>query len=352
MTLVLHAVARLALPHEHRAAFSRVADALRTDLYSAARTHGESVVVLVTCERFEVYHTERDVHVAARVAAASLRAYGGAVRTDADVVHHLFRVTAGLDSRLAGETHVVGQVRAALGDTAAHGVAHGATAHSLRALFASALRAGRRVRDRSGLGARATTYAEQTVRALRGALDTPLPPATPHGDDAAVRARIAIVGTGALARDVVRALRAAVDARAVRDADLTVVGRHAGRTQALAAMFGVSSMTLDVLHTVPTTFDALVVAVDAAAPIITAETLTVCRVPFIVDLGAAPTVDVPDHLRGTVRVIGLDALGDGALAAATRTHAEALVAHEVARHGHARDHARAHVRDRAMPWAS
>jgi glutamyl-tRNA reductase len=112
---------------------------------------GEAVV-LSTCNRTEVYlaHPAPDA-VAARAHLELARLTGVSQAELApklytlqgeDAARHLFRVAAGLDSLVRGETQILGQVRAAFRDAQAAGQ----TGVILNSLFRRALRAGRRVR--------------------------------------------------------------------------------------------------------------------------------------------------------------------------------------------------------------
>jgi glutamyl-tRNA reductase len=105
---------------------------------------GDECVCLSTCNRTELYVAgpgieERAVGVLEPEAAGSLYR-----RRDDAAARHLFRVTAGLDSRVRGETEILGQVRAAY--------ALGAPGPLLDRLFREALRVGRKVRAQTPVG--------------------------------------------------------------------------------------------------------------------------------------------------------------------------------------------------------
>lgn len=127
------------------------------------RTKGilEETLVLSTCNRSEVYGVKPNGN---RESAHALSAYLSgfhAVRPDMlnpslyhhydhDVVRHLFRVSAGLESLLLGEAEILGQVREAY--LSAH-ESH-ATGPVLNRLFQAALEVGKRVRAETELGTR------------------------------------------------------------------------------------------------------------------------------------------------------------------------------------------------------
>ena len=122
----------------------------------------EGVVVLATCNRFEVYvHAPESASpaevadlVARRVASATGLTPEGVraaltARTGADAARHLLEVASGLDSMVVGEREIAGQVRRALGSARARGTA----SSELERLFGHASRVSRRVESATGLGA-------------------------------------------------------------------------------------------------------------------------------------------------------------------------------------------------------
>jgi glutamyl-tRNA reductase len=114
-----------------------------------AGEEGEAVC-LSTCNRTELYVAGPG---AEERAAGALGDVEGALyrRGDDEAARHLFRVAAGLDSRVRGETEILGQVRAAY--------ALGTPGPLLDRLFREALRVGRKVRTQASLGERAASAA-------------------------------------------------------------------------------------------------------------------------------------------------------------------------------------------------
>jgi glutamyl-tRNA reductase len=107
-----------------------------------AGDEGEAVC-LSTCNRTELYVAGPG---AEERAAGALNDVDGALyrRGDDEAARHLFRVAAGLDSRVRGETEILGQVRAAY--------ALGTPGPLLDRLFREALRVGRKVRAQAPVG--------------------------------------------------------------------------------------------------------------------------------------------------------------------------------------------------------
>jgi glutamyl-tRNA reductase len=118
-----------------------------------AGDEGEAVC-LSTCNRTELYVAgpgleERAAEALGEVEGALYR------RGDDEAARHLFRVAAGLDSRVRGETEILGQVRAAY--------ALGTPGPLLDRLFREALRVGRKVRAQAPVGDPAASAASASA---------------------------------------------------------------------------------------------------------------------------------------------------------------------------------------------
>src|SRR5437867_1802980 len=122
-------------------------------------------VLLSTCNRTEFYLAEADVAVPEAVWAILSERLGGGrsaseygyTRRDRDAVRHLYRVSAGLDAMILGESQIQGQVRDAWETS------KGQAGPVLHRLFQSALLVGARVRSETGLATGAASAPSAAV---------------------------------------------------------------------------------------------------------------------------------------------------------------------------------------------
>lgn len=126
-------------------------------------------VILSTCNRTEIYAISSKGHSAepriidflkdhANIHDTDLSAYSYAYH-DEDVISHLFRVAAGLDSMVVGEFEILGQVSQALETAEQAQMAD----LPLRNFFQSAMRTGRRVRDETLISKNALSVSSVAV---------------------------------------------------------------------------------------------------------------------------------------------------------------------------------------------
>jgi len=122
------------------------------------------VVLLSTCNRTEVYVVEGDADAVPAIWSDFSAILGedvspfGYVRRDRDAVVHLYRVTAGIDSMILGESQIHGQVRDAWERS------RGAAGAVLNRLFQSALMVGGRVRSETSIGRGAASTSSAAVQ--------------------------------------------------------------------------------------------------------------------------------------------------------------------------------------------
>ncbi|MDF1595316.1 MAG: hypothetical protein P1T08_04340 [Acidimicrobiia bacterium] len=152
------------------------------------RAVGVDAFVLATCLRVEVVSVgcDRANRRVLELLYPDADLPAPVVRFDRDVVHHLYRVAAGLDSPIVGEPEVLGQFRTALEMSRSHRAAGG----MFEKLLQSAVRAGRAARKRlpeTGVGSMALVAA----------------------DLAAGAGEVAIFGAGAMAHAAAETLRTA-----------------------------------------------------------------------------------------------------------------------------------------------
>lgn len=137
----------------------------------------EGCIILSTCNRTEIYAAVLDV----KKGLANIKQFMAEclhddlceidnyiyVHTLYDTVHHLFRVAAGLDSMILGETQILGQVRTAYQNACELG----ATNRILNTLFQQAVSVGKRVRTDTEIDRNAVSISYAAVELSRQIFD-------------------------------------------------------------------------------------------------------------------------------------------------------------------------------------
>ena len=215
---------------------------------------GSSALLLSTCNRLELYWTGSDDGyswfqdlVLANGPAMPLNQNHGF-----DAVRHLFRVAAGLDSQILGETEILGQVRRSY--EAARKA--GTTTREMDLIFSAALAAGRRVRRDTLLGRHPSSVASAAVEL------------TANHFEGFGRKRILVLGAGEAAEGVLRSLQQQ-GARGV-----TLLSRHPHKAKTLASAWEADVGPLDELTERLAMADLLLVATASARPVVTATQLS------------------------------------------------------------------------------
>jgi glutamyl-tRNA reductase len=287
---------------------------------------GHEAIVLATCNRTEVYVTGVSAEQALRNGRLALAEVGvgsrlfasGYIHADERAARHLFRVAAGLESIVLGDTHVVAQVREA------HEAARqrGATGPILDRLFEAASGASKRVRAQTTVSTGVTTIAGAAVAAA-ARLAGPL-----------ASRRVLVVGAGAVA--TVAALGAA--SRGCRG--IVVANRSAEPAGDLARRVGGRPAALDTLDETLAGADVIFCATASREFVLTDRHAAACarvaRSRLIFDLALPRDVDPAFRALPGARVLDLDDLTQAVRASASTRRrdlerADAIVCGEAAR---------------------
>jgi len=212
-----------------------------------ARTNLSEAVVLSTCNRTEVYAIAEKFHggyddvrnffVDLSFLPSEDFADHLYVHYDDAAVSHLFRVAAGLDSAVLGESEILGQV----GSAWERARTEGTTGSALNLLFRHALEVGKRVRTETGIGRGITSVAQAAVAMASdrlGSLDG---------------RRVLLLGAGEMAEGMATSLAAAgagdvVVANRTWETAKTLANNVGGRAVRLADL-AAELITADVLLT-------------------------------------------------------------------------------------------------------
>jgi glutamyl-tRNA reductase len=267
------------------------------------REHVTEAVVLSTCNRVEVYAGVSSFHSGVADVSAALAERAGVdpgplaaqlyVHWDADAVAHALRVTAGLDSLVAGETQILGQVREAYA-AAAGADAAGRLLHDL---MQQALRVGKRAHAETGIDAAGrnvvTAALDQATVARSGLAD-----GHPRG--------AVVVGAGSMGALALATLaRSGVTPR-------YIANRDGSRAERLAATYGAEPVELARLAEVMPDVDLVVSATASVGPVLRTEDVaaalaarSAARGPLVICDLAVPR-DVEPATAGLPGVVLID----------------------------------------------
>jgi glutamyl-tRNA reductase len=222
----------------------------------AARTGIAESVVLSTCNRSEMYVVADQVEPAREQLLGFLGEYHHVVRAafaahvferlDAEAVHHLFRVAAGLDSLVIGEPQILGQVKEAWSIASERR----STGPLLNKLFHASFATGKRVRTETSLGEGAVSVsfaAVQLARKIFGKL---------------VGRRVLVIGAGEMGKLTAQHLRA----QGV--GDIAITSRTLAHADALARAVSGTAIPWAEMMTALARSDIIITATGSQQPIL------------------------------------------------------------------------------------
>lgn len=320
---ISHHTAEVALREQFAGSENGATDLLRR---TQNRLGLNELVVLSTCNRVEFYFTSPDATDAFPDQLIPQRPglSNEGIRSslyhffDLQVASHLFRVAAGLDSKVLGEPQILGQVSQAHQEALEAGTA----GNTISRLFQSAVHAGKRVRSETGIGKNPTSIPSIAAQLASERAD-PLP-----------KAHIVLLGAGEMAELSVEALRK----RGARQ--IQVINRTLAGACQLAERWEGEAGALDELATAVQSADLVITSSSAPHLLITKDMVVRAmqsrpqRPMTIIDIAFPRDVEPEVNEIPNVRVYDLDALDrdlDSELTARLREvpKVEAILAEEL-----------------------
>ena len=299
----------------------------------AAQENLTEVVILSTCLRTEIYAVAHRFHPAMADIRNFLSAWSGQPPEDfagqlyeyhdEAVARHLFRVAAGIDSAVLGESEILGQVGTAW--AVAH--EHRTAGPALSMLFRQALEVGKRVRSETAIARGTTSLSQAAVSLARDELGSLSGLTT------------VVMGAGEMGEAMAQALAGALD----EDGQLLVVNRTLDRATELAARCGGRAVEWSSLASALVQADVLLASTGSPEVLFEAADLEPLlaqragRPLLIVDIAVPRDVDPTVGELPGVTLLDMDDLSQFASQAmdgrrAELPQAQAIVAEEVQRY--------------------
>ena len=253
----------------------------------SAREDVVEAVVLSTCNRIEIYAGVSRFHAGAQDLRNFMAEFCHIAPEDfvdhlytyhdEGAVRHLFRVSAGIDSMVVGESEILGQVRRAYQRANDEGTVH----RLLGAAFRQALRVGKRARNETEIGRNPVSVSSAAVELARRAF----------ADKTLSGKKVLIVGAGKMGTLAAKALAKA------GTGEITVVNRTEERAVDLAELFKANSLPFEELEDGVADADILICSTTAPESLLDEPALERAmagrpeRPLFIVDIAVPRDVD-------------------------------------------------------------
>ena len=301
MEILLVGLNHKTAPLEVRESVSFLQDQLPGALNRLRDRVGEGVI-LSTCNRTEIYTVASEQKDSAAKVLDFISDFHGLSAPSVaphlyehvgePAVHHLFRVAAGLDSLIIGESQILGQVRDSLSAASESGSVNVSTV----GLFHAAVRAGRKVREDTEVGRNPLSISFAAVRLARqilGGLEG---------------RRVLLVGAGEAGQLVARALRT------VGVADLVIANRTRPRAEELADYLNGRAISFSELGPALNDADIVISATDAPDYVITHDMVSQACIKrdggglFLFDLAMPRDIDPRVGKIGAVSLYNMDDL--------------------------------------------
>lgn len=297
MSLLLLSASNDNVPLEQLDSLEQCAQELSQALREDPVIQIAGITTLATCNRLELYvdmeQADTDLalsqagNIISAVTGLSETAYSEYFRkrTDLEVVRHLFRVTAGLDSMVIGEEEIAGQVKRAFLEAQNENK----LTPDLHRVFERALSTAKAVTTTTGLGAAGrstmTVALDYVVENYSGAQQRP----------------VLIIGTGAHARVVVAALQR------LQFSKISVYS-HSGRAEEFASDRGISFVTTSDLTNAIHASELIIGCSGNQRNAISAQTLSThpARPLIVIDVALTPDIEPSARELEHVELIDLE----------------------------------------------
>ncbi len=278
---------------EIRGKFSLDAAAKAAVLTQAANEGIESMVVVSTCNRTEIYgfaqHPFQLIKLLCDNSRGSVEEFQRAafVFKNNEAIEHVFRVGTGLDSQILGDFEIISQIKASFVESKMAGLANA----FLERLVNSVIQASKRIKNETELSSGATSVSFASVQYIMSNV-------------ADVQTKnILLFGTGKIGRNTCENL-----VKHTHNNHIVLINRTREKAEKVAGKFNLIVKDYDLLPLEVPKADVLVVATGAQQPTIDRDILTLNKPLLILDLSVPKNVH--DNVRDlpNVTVVHLDDL--------------------------------------------
>ena len=260
----------------------------------------DECVIIQTCNRIELfgkskaYDIDKIKKTWATITGLEEEAFDDNIECveNKEALHHLLKLTSGLDSMVLGEEQILGQIKNSI--TSAREVK--ASGQHLNKLFDKAIRIGTRIRNTSGIGAGGISVGSMAVKLAEENIDE------------LKEKKILLIGTGEVSTLVAKSLKR-------RGYAFDVTSRTLGRSETFCETMGGNPIKFEQVLSGFGNYDVMFVATTAPYFLVTNERISNAMKDkksgmMILDLSNPRTVDEKVATIGGIKLMNLDQIAE------------------------------------------
>jgi glutamyl-tRNA reductase len=268
-------------------------DQYATILGLAAEEGLNELFILSTCNRTEIYgfaHTSSqlvELLCTQTVGNAETFKMAAYIKSGTEAIEHAFNVGAGLDSQILGDYEIVGQLKTAVRFAKEHGFVGAFTERLINCVLQSS----KIIKNNTVLSGGTVSVAFAAVQYITNMVVNPS------------SKNILLLGVGKIGRNTCKNLVDYVGTK-----NITLINRSADKATALAGDLGLRSSTLENLDEEVAGADIILVATNAAQPVIQKNHVEGKGEKLIIDLSVPCNVAEEAQVLPNVHMVNIDKL--------------------------------------------
>ncbi|MBY8963070.1 glutamyl-tRNA reductase [Flavobacterium sp. D11R37] len=276
-----------------RGKFSLSTEGRHDVLLQAQREGIESLLVVSTCNRTEIYgfaqHPFQLIKLLTDNSQGTVEEFQRVafVYKNTEAINHVFRVGSGLDSQILGDFEIISQIKSGFTESKSLGLANA----FLERLVNSVIQASKRIKNETGLSSGATSVSFASVQYIMNNVPD------------VQNKNILLFGTGKIGRNTCENL-----VKHTKNDHITLINRTKDKAEKIAGKFNLLVKDYDVLPLEIPKADVLIVATGAQTPTIDRDILMLKKPLLILDLSIPKNVDDDVKQLEGVTVVHLDDL--------------------------------------------
>ena len=278
---------------EVRGHFS-LSDTAKQNLLAQAKQNGiESVLVVSTCNRTELYgfaeHPYQLIHLLCENTKGTVEEFQEVayIHKNKDAINHMFRVGSGLDSQILGDFEIISQIKFGAKASKKEKLLNSFTERLVNAV----IQASKRIKNETELSSGATSVSFASVQYIMNTVQN------------ICDKNILLFGTGKIGRNTCENL-----VKHTKNSHITLINRTKTKAEEVAGKFNLIVKDYENLEQEINTSDIVIVATGAQNPTVYKSLISTKKPMLVLDLSITKNVNEDVRAHANVTLVHLDDL--------------------------------------------